>query len=608
VLAGAATADHVRCALQLLSGGVPRRTVYGHTGWREIGGAWCYLHADGAIGADVADGCIEVGDLPGPISGYRLPAPPTGAGLEAAVRASLGLLDGPAPDRIMFPLLGAGFRAALGEAPGPLDLSLHLAGPHGAGKTELAALAQQHYGAGLDARHLPGSWLSTGNALEGLTFAAKDALFVVDDFAPRGAPGDRQRLEREADRLLRAQGNRAGRQRMRADGSLRPERPPRGLILSTGEDVPGTHSLRGRLLILEVGPGDVPLGKLTPYQRDAAAGLYAQALAGFLHWLAPQYGRLCRTLPGQRAGLRDRALTGAGSPRTPGIVADLMLGLGLFLDFARAAGVVTEQEREALHARAWRALLEAADRHGEPMGDAEPAAHFVRLLGAALASGRAHVADPGGSHPEVPEAWGWRREDAPVATAWRPQGRRIGWLGDDGLYLEPEAAYAAAQEMARDQGQAVPVSPRTLHRRLKEAGLLATWDEKRQRITVRRTLEGVEHRDVLHLRADALSPCTGPSKPSTEVPNASVLAENRAFSVDGAVDGVDGVDSPVDGPVDGPDGPVDGMDGGGNNNRPPKSPANPGENGAGGRFGRSATGGDTIGGGSLPPQRRRGTL
>ena len=32
-------------------------------------------------------------------------------------------------------------------------------------------------------RRLPGSWASTGNALEGTAFALKDCLFVVDDFA-----------------------------------------------------------------------------------------------------------------------------------------------------------------------------------------------------------------------------------------------------------------------------------------------------------------------------------------------------------------------------------------------------------------------------------------
>ena len=48
-------------------------------------------------------------------------------------------------------------------------------------KTELAALAQQHFGPGMDARHLPASWSSTGNAIEGLAFAAKDALLASRD-------------------------------------------------------------------------------------------------------------------------------------------------------------------------------------------------------------------------------------------------------------------------------------------------------------------------------------------------------------------------------------------------------------------------------------------
>src|SRR5262249_34850875 len=177
---------------------------------------------------------------------------PAAASLQTAVRASLGLLR-LGPDRIVLPVLAAVYRAALGDS----DFGLHLSGPTGCFKSELAALAQQHYGAGMDARNLPANWASTGNALEGLAFTAKDALLVVDDFAPQGSSADVQRYHREADRLLRGQGNRAGRQRMRADGSLRPEKPPRGLVLSTGEDVPRGQSLRARLLTLEVSPGDL---------------------------------------------------------------------------------------------------------------------------------------------------------------------------------------------------------------------------------------------------------------------------------------------------------------------------------------------------------------
>jgi hypothetical protein len=544
VLAGASTADHLRCALQLLSGEVPRQTVYAHTGWREVGGRWVYLHAGGAIGADGPVRDIAV-SLPAALAGYVLPVlaaplgprelPPTGplgearraeaARLAAAVRASLAVLD-LAPNRITVPLLGAVYRAVLGGT----DFSLHLAGPTGNFKTETAALAQQHFGPALDARHLPAGWSSTGNSLEAIAFAAKDALLCVDDFAPSGGAADVARLNREADRLLRAQGNSAGRQRMRADGSLRPERPPRGLILSTGEDVPRGQSLRARLLVLEVAPGDVRTNPLTACQQDAAAGLYAEALAGFLRWLAPHYPTIREGLRAETAGLRDRARGEGQHARTPGIVADLAAGWHWWLDYALAVGALDAAQRAELDRRVWAALEEAGAGQAEHVASAEPCGHFLRLLAAALASGRAHVAAPDGGCPSGADAWGWRT----TGDGSDPLGRRIGWIEGPDLYLEPEAAYAEAQELARHQGDSLPVAPRTLWRRLRERGLLAGWDAVRQRNTVRRTLGGVRDRDVLYLLAATLSTCASPSEPSA---GDAKPGNNRTVGADGPADG-----------------------------------------------------------------------
>ena len=72
----------------------------------------------------------------------------------------------------------------------------------------------------------------------GLAFTAKDSLLVVDDFAPGGAMSDVARAHREAGRVIRAQGNQAGRARLRPDGTLRPTKPPRCTLLGTGEDSP----------------------------------------------------------------------------------------------------------------------------------------------------------------------------------------------------------------------------------------------------------------------------------------------------------------------------------------------------------------------------------
>jgi hypothetical protein len=516
VFAGMGTKDHLRCALQLISGEAPERTIYGHTGWRQVSDAWHYLHAGGALGPAGPSPSVAVA-LPQALAGYCLPDPIAGPEQVEAVRAGVNLAT-LGPDRLMFPILAAVYRSVLG----PTDFSLHLAGSTGTCKTETAALAQQHFGAGLDARHLPGSWASTGNALEALAFAAKDALLVVDDFCPAGSTADVQRYHREADRIFRAQGNAAGRSRMRADASLRPAKPPRGTILSTGEDTPRGQSLRARLFVLEFSPGDIDRGRLAPYQADAGAGKYALALAGFIRWLAPQYEAIRTRLKGEMVELRAKLQAGDQHARTPGIVADLALGFKYFLAFALEVGALTKAEGAEWNARAWSALQLAAAEQADHVLAADPATHCIRLLAGALASGRAHIAGTDGTEPENATAWGWRQETVGTGehqrTEWQAQGRRIGWLGGEDLYLEPEAAYAEAQELARHQGESLAVGARTLWKRLRTKGLLANWDQARQRNTVRRTLEGVRDREVIHLRSECLSGIR-PSEPSAADPD-----------------------------------------------------------------------------------------
>lgn len=487
-------------AIQALSQtGKARRTVYTHTGWREHGGAWVYIHAGGAIGLPPGATPISV-DLQPPLTRFVLPAPVTGDAATAAVRASLQILD-LAERRLTVPILAAVYRAPLGG----VDFALHVAGPSGVFKSEAAALAQQHFGAELDARHFPGSWSSTANSLELSAFLAKDAVFVVDDFAPTGGGSDMGRLHREAERLLRAQGNHTGRQRMAADGTIRQGKPPRGLILSTGEEIPRGQSLRARLLILEVSPGDIDEARLTECQRNAAAGLYAQALACFLAWLAPTYPRIRAALPGLTAELRTKATADGMHARTPGIVANLAVGLQGFLTFAEVAGAVTHSEAERLQSESWQALLEAADLQAVKQEASEPARHFLRLLAAVLASQRAHVAGIDGDAPEGPARWGWRKQAASFAVEWMPQGRRIGWTDGQSLYLEPDASYGEAQRLAVEQNESLAVSAATLRRRLKERGFLASEDSARQTLLVRRRLEGGT-RNVLHLLAAVVCP------------------------------------------------------------------------------------------------------
>lgn len=483
--------DHARAAVQLVSGEVPARRVFTHLGWREVDGEWFYLHGDGAIGPLGLVDSIHV-VLDGPLSGYALPAPPSGEDIRRAIRGSLGLLD-LAPDEIMVPLLAAPYRAVLGDT----DFSVHLSGPTGAGKTELAALSARHFGIGLDARHLP-SWESTDNAVEALAFGAKDAVMVIDDFAPTGTTYDIQRWHKKADRVLRGAGNRAGRSRMRPDTTLRPEKPPRCLIISTGEDVPRGQSLRARILILELGPGQLDFDRLTVCQKEAAAGLYAQAMAGYVRWHAGRYEAVRARMREELNDLRYVVGHSGRHRRTPEITANLAIGWQYLLRFAVKTGAISSEEAQGLWQRGWKALDEAQAKQSQHQIVQEPAQRFLELLSAAVASGRAHLADPGGENPDHSEAWGWRFS----GDEWRPQGERIGWVDGEDLYLQPEAAYSSAQKQGRDAGDSLTVTNRTLNKRLYERGLLISTEAPH--LTVRRVLQGKRAR-VLHLSASALS-------------------------------------------------------------------------------------------------------
>ena len=431
--------DNARAAIQMLSGTVKRVQAFTHMGWREVNGEQVYLHAAGAIGALGTVAEVQT-RFNGALASFELTLPEDAVGLRRAVQASLAFLD-VAPRRLTVPLLCASYRAVMGET----DFGIHEEGKSGAFKSELAALVQRHFGKEMDARHFPASWRDTPNSLEGLAFLAKDAVLVIDDFAPTGSQADVQRFHAAAERIFRGQGNRSGRGRMRPDATLRPPKPPRGLVLSTGEDVPKGQSLRGRLLILDVGYDDVDVHRLTRCQQDAAKGLLAESMGSFIRWLAPQYQKLHAGLRDEIDGLREHALGEAAHRRTPEIVANLALGLRWFLCFAKEVGAIDQARASQLWSEGWVAIGEAAADQAKHQVASDPAHHFIELLGGAIVSGAAYVAAADGTEPDTAERWGWRRErGADYSTTWRPSGSLVGWVDGDNLYLDPVAAYAAA--------------------------------------------------------------------------------------------------------------------------------------------------------------------
>ena len=525
VHAGHGTKDRTRAAIQLLSEDITSRTIFTHLGWREINGHDCYLHSGGAIGPRGAVRGVEV-ETPGDLALFRLPAPPTTPEeVEEAVHSSLEMIE-VAPKTVTVPVFSAIWRAAQG----PCDFALHLAGRTGTGKSELAALAQQHYGEGLDARHLPGSWSSTANALEVLAFSAKDSLLVVDDFAPEGTRFDVQRMHKDAARLLRAQGNRSGRQRLRPDASLRATKYPRGLILSTGEDVPSAHSIRARMFVVDVSQAQMEWRRLTECQQSAASGTYALTFAAYVQWLAGNRKRVSQLRGERLQACRGGQLDESHRHRRTGMIEmELSLGLEVFLTFAREVGALDLTQVEELRAAGLAALRQVADAQAEHLVAVDPALRFLELIRSALVSGAAHLASKDGGEPDSASTWGWRKKKALMGPSeWHPRGKQIGWVNGDHIYLDPDSAFQVAQS----SGEGLVATPQTLWKRMRESGYLASHDETRQRNTVRKTLDQ-SRRTVLHIHARSLHG-TEPAQTSHSAQCVGTATDSGTVSRDGS--------------------------------------------------------------------------
>jgi hypothetical protein len=469
--------------------GFGTRRVYAHTGWRKLENyGWSYLHAGGAITVkgNVSDVEIDLGKL----ENYCLPEPATGTALIESITASLACLT-LAPDRVMLPLWLGILRAALGVT----RFSIFLYGVTGEAKSGVAAMMLCHYG-NFTRYTLPGSWESTASTLERTLFTAKDAPCAIDDFNPRGSIQEVKGLHSKADRVLRNQGNGSARERSHwgKGGTLETgtSYPPRGLCIVTGEDIPSGQSLRARNLILEVNRGDVKREVLAKLNPKANSGVLSAGMAAFLQWLAPNLEQHQRNLASRAT---DLALTFTASHgRTTDAAGDLMATLEIWGAFALEKQCITKSELEALTSRARIALQATCSAQADHQTASDPVTRFLDILPALFSSGKAHLKDSStGQNPKNPSRWGWADS--------HPHGACIGWLNQQGeVLLEPQAAFAAVQRLAGEQGDSITKSATAIWKAMFERGLIA---KDATQYTIRRTIEGSAKR-VLCLQPHVL--------------------------------------------------------------------------------------------------------
>jgi hypothetical protein len=509
---GRGTRDLMRHAVQVLShrDKVEHLEVFTSLGWQEVGDAMIYLHAGGGIGA-AGPVAVHVETEPA-LAVYQLPAPDLDKLRQAVEHVFL------MPARLGSKAVAAvnmslPYRAVLG----PARFVVHYSGTSGSYKTSCTCLVLRFFAPAVeyDAK-MPASWEATVYGIERLQHQAGDTVLVVDDLVADGDNASRELYK--ADVVFSRQGDLTARRRMRSDGTLAPALDPRTSLISSGECDPRRRSALGRSLIVEFEKGTIALDGLKECHAAARAGHYARTIACYVQHLAAP-GRL----EAQRQALRRLALdyqTAAIKhcpdchPRQAESVAELVAAWRLFLAFAVEVGALASDRAETYVEEVRENLFELLAVQAAIQEESDPGEIFLELVRSLLASKRAVLFATDGTMPpvEIAGACGW--ENATITThtgSYRdwipaPGAARIGWVDGTHVYLDPNAAHAAAERLAHETHQVLGTQRQVLSR-LAETRRISTdpcTPGERRRFTQRQVIEKSRRRVVHMIRDEVL--------------------------------------------------------------------------------------------------------
>ena len=487
--------DHVAAAIKSLST-YEMKTVYLHTGWIFHAKKYAYLSASGGITANGYSPDFAT-ELSGSLNNYELPAPC--ADMEVPVTKFLELFSDLIDDGTGLVILSGAFRSIFSEFV-PCTVSLYLQGTTGTYKSAVVGVVQALFGKTFNGSNLPENWSSTGNAIEKKAALAKDAMFVVDDFVARGTQSDVARMHRDAERVLRSQGNQSGRDRMTSTTELRGANVPKGMICATGEDLPNGHSLQARLVIINMKKGSTNTGVLSKLQDYAQTGDLAQLNANFIRWIAAAAddGVIEQYFIDALSSCAEK-LPPEGHARTRDNLSQMLTGLWIYLQYAIDVGIMNLEAADIFKLQAIETVLALSRIQAGVDKDASDAERFVKVLQSALSMGSCHLAEQSGGYPKYYTAAGWKMTGSGRSQKIEGQGVKVGWMNDKHVFIDITAAQKVVKQLSQGTGNYLGSSDRAVTKALYEANMLA--EVSKDRLTIKVTVEG-QRRNLLCMDTD----------------------------------------------------------------------------------------------------------
>lgn len=460
---------HVRCAIKTTARFADKRYIFSHTGWKRIDSAWQYLLP--------GDERYRV-ELKGKQRNYR--------GADTCTEDDLRKLfcflrSDLMPDEIILPCIALIFLSPLNEFLRQIGhepkFLLTLIGRTGSMKSTVAALMMSFFG-NFSATDLPMSFRDTANSIVHNAFALKDVLTCVDDYHPT-ARAEAGRMKETMQILARGYGDRAARNRLGSDITLREPRPPQGNVIVTAEFAPDIgESGTARLFCVEMKPGSICLPLLTEVQEQALDGCFVRCMGAFIRYIKERHLK-----DGQEQSLLERLKMNFSELRShwrnelkeksipfhdrlPDTLACLEVGFLFLADFLCAKDITDERDATELQNRLHIVLLHLSAKQSESVEADRPTHIFLRKLYSLIECGNVCLL-PATGRTEIPPK------------------NYIGYEDETYYYLMLDASHKAVKRLCGEQDEGFAISAKSLAKALADEGLIEPGDNGTNTRTMR---------------------------------------------------------------------------------------------------------------------------
>lgn len=466
-------------AMQIQCETAPCSTVYQHTGYTVIDGERVFLNGNHSVTAEGMTDKYNV-VFGGQLSNYRFSAERH----KERYNTLLKLLPSTAPVSLIYAGLGLSFLTPLNALLREIGIEprfiLYFTGKTGTRKTTMATLFLNFFGAFDNGTAPPAGFRDTANAVEKKFALTDSTLVLLDDRIPSTTAKVRAQMESMEQSVARQIGDRSGRARMNADGSLKPTyRPNCNLIITAEESFSNVgESAIARSISVELKPGDINLEALTEIQQKAIH--LNECMGDYIQYVLKEWDRLQEELKPMFIELRAKAQNG-GHGRLVECAAHLQIGISIMCEWLISVGVIDQNAADNIKARSWSVFVELAEQQNKRIADEKPVKLFIDALKEMIDRGTVRFMG-------VDDNSGFTSEKV------------IGFKDSEFYYCYPDSVYSEVRKFYAAQDKSFPLGKSALFQQLATDTLIETGNGQTTKL---KRIQGKRSR-FLWLRAAAL--------------------------------------------------------------------------------------------------------